>query len=96
MADSILKDVDVSKDGLPWKAFREGIDFKLLRSCSVTGSWVVLFRHEAGTAYLPHKHIGAGEYFVLKGRIELRGGEQEDGITAIAGDYGYEPNDELR
>jgi quercetin dioxygenase-like cupin family protein len=92
MNENNVKDIHVSQGGVPWKFFREGIDFKLLRSCSVTGTWVVLFRHETGTEYLPHKHIGAGEYFVLKGRVELRGGVENGGITAKAGDYGYEPN----
>ncbi|MDC1286830.1 cupin domain-containing protein [Gammaproteobacteria bacterium] len=92
MTSGNVKDVHVSQDDVPWKMFRGGIHFKLLRTCSVTGTWVVLFRHEAGTEYLPHKHIGAGEYFVLKGRVELRGGVENGGITATAGDYGYEPN----
>ena len=92
MNSTMIRDVHISQADIPWKIFREGIQFKLLRTCSATGTWVALFRHEANTEYLPHKHIGAGEYFIIKGRIELHGGAENGGITAVAGDYGYEPN----
>src|SRR5207302_762916 len=33
-----------------------------------------------------------GEYYVIAGKMEVRGGVENGGITAITGDYGYEPN----
>ena len=92
MTNQSIKDVYVSNDNLPWKRLRDGYDFKLLRTCSVTGTWVVLFRTIAGGSVPSHKHISAAEYFVLKGKVEVRGGKENGGVTAVAGDYGYEPN----
>jgi len=39
-----------------------------------------------------HEHLGAGEYYVVGGKMEVRGGVENGGITAITGYYGYEPN----
>lgn len=87
-----ISDVHVAQQALPWKVLRDGYFFKLLRTCPVTGTWVLLIRAEAGAAVPPHKHIGAAEYLVLKGKVEIRGGVENGGVTAVAGDYGYEPN----
>ena len=92
MTQPTIEDVHVAEDALPWKVLRDGYFFKLLRTCPVTGTWVLLIRCEAGAMVPPHKHIGAAEYFVLKGKIEIRGGVENGGVTAVAGDYGYEPN----
>lgn len=92
MIPTEIGDFHVSSKDLPWKILRDGYDFKLLRICSVTGTWVTLFRTVAGASVPPHKHIGAAEYFVLKGKVEIRGGAENGGVTACAGDYGYEPN----
>jgi len=69
----------------PWVAFAPGIDFKTLRTSPETGDWTVLFRCAQGAAFPAHRHYGAGEYLMLKGRMDYRMG------TAEAGDYGYEP-----
>jgi quercetin dioxygenase-like cupin family protein len=45
-----------------------------------------------GSGIPRHEHLGAGEYYVVAGKMEVRGGAENGGITAIAGDYGYEPN----
>jgi len=74
---------------LPWVPIVEGIDFKLLRVSSETGTWTVLFRAQKGSFFPSHKHFGAGEYLMLKGRMEYRVG------VAVAGDYGYEPIDSI-
>ncbi len=78
---------EVMRDGdqLRWVAIVEGIDFKLLFTSSETGRWTVLFRCQPGSFFPRHKHLGAGEYFVMRGRMEYRMG------TARAGVYGYEP-----
>lgn len=86
MISSTAKDdVLVKLDELPWIPMVEGVDFKLLRSCDVTGAWTVYFRANVGATFPRHQHFGAGEYFVVKGRMVYRAGE------ASTGDYGYEP-----
>ncbi len=78
-------DLLVKTDDLPWIAMADGIDFKLLRACEVTGAWTVYFRAAAGASFPRHQHYGAGEYMLTKGKMVYVAGE------ALAGDYGYEP-----
>jgi len=70
---------------LRWIAIVAGIDYRLLFTSRETGRWTVLFRCQPGSSFPRHKHYGAGEYFVVKGRMEYRMGSAE------AGTYGYEP-----
>ena len=56
-----------------------------LRSSQETGAWTVLFRCAPGSSFPPHRHLGGGEYFVLKDTMLVRGGKDEGGITARAG-----------
>lgn len=70
---------------LRWTPIVSGIDYRLLFTSRETGRWTVLFRCQPGSAFPRHKHYGAGEYFVVRGRMEYRMG------TALAGTYGYEP-----
>lgn len=81
LADEIL----LHTNEMAWIAFSEGIDYKILRTSAETGSWTVLFRCAKGSSFPPHRHHGAGEYFMFKGAMEYRMG------GARAGDYGYEP-----
>ena len=69
-----------------------GIDFKVLRATQETGHWTVLLKCAKGSGIPRHEHLGAGEYYVVAGKMEVRGGVENGGITAITGDYGYEPN----
>ncbi len=72
-------------ESLPWVPIVTGIDFRLLFCSAETGRWTVLFRCQPGSFFPRHKHYGAGEYFLVKGRMEYRMG------VATAGTYGYEP-----
>jgi anti-sigma factor ChrR (cupin superfamily) len=72
-------------ESLRWVPIVAGIDFRLLFTSAETGRWTVLFRCQPGSFFPRHKHYGAGEYFVVKGRMEYRMG------IAPAGTYGYEP-----
>jgi len=45
-----------------------------------------------GAAFPTHTHLGAGEYYLVSGVMEVRGGVKNGGVTANAGDYGFEPN----
>ena len=77
----VLQDVNQ----LRWLTFAQGIELRLLFTSGETGRWTVLFRCQPGSFIPRHKHYGAGEYFVVKGRMEYRMG------AAPAGTYGYEP-----
>ncbi|MFT4581519.1 MAG: anti-sigma factor ChrR (cupin superfamily) [Gammaproteobacteria bacterium] len=88
----MLADVNLNTSNMPWREFGGGIDFKTLRTSPETGTWSVLFRCRAGSSFRPHRHLGGGEYLVIKGCMHIRGGAQEGGVTARDGDYGYEPN----
>jgi hypothetical protein len=79
--EEIMRDAEQSH----WAAVVDGIEFKLLFTSAETGRWTVLFRCQPGSFIPRHKHLAAGEYFVIKGRMEYRMG------TARAGAYGYEP-----
>jgi len=84
-------DLYVSSRELKWAPFSEGIWLKVLRISPETGTWTILLKCQAGSAFARHRHLAAGEYFMLSGRMELRGGAQAGGVTALPGDYGFEP-----
>jgi len=79
------QDLLVRCKDLPWHPLGPGTWFKLLRVSEETGVWTSLIKMEAGSRFAPHKHLGAAEFFVVKGEFDYRAG------TAKAGDYGYEP-----
>jgi len=79
-------DILLKTGELTWSPFAPGIDFKVLRLDPVMGVWTILIRMDDGAEFPPHKHLGAGEFLMLEGRLEYRAGAAE------AGDYGYEPN----
>ena len=85
MSDQQSKDILIRSDDLEWQPLGPGTAYKLLRVSEETGQWTALLKMEAGARFAPHKHLGAAEFFVLKGGLEYRAG------TAHAGDYGYEP-----
>ena len=72
----------VNVDELPWRPMGEGAWAKLLRACPETGTWTVMLKQAAGTVAPPHKHLAPAEFYVLKGRIEYRGGVAEAGYFA--------------
>ena len=84
-SEDAVQDVMVKVPELQWHPMIENIDFKLLRVSEETGSWTIILRCQAGSYFPLHRHYGAGEYFVIVGRMLYRAGE------AKTGDYGYEP-----
>lgn len=82
----------VAAGATPWLPMAEGISLRVLRISPETGYTTVLFKIPGGTRYPRHKHLGGGEYYMVSGKMELRGGVQRGGVTAVAGDYGYEAN----
>ena len=89
MSTDTMSDILVKTTDLPWVPLAEGIDYRVLRTSPETGTWTVLLRAQAGSSFAKHKHLGPGEYLMIKGRMEYRAG------CAVAGDYGYEPLDSV-
>lgn len=85
MAAAAIDEIMRSGEEGRWVPMVEGIEYKLLFASGETGRWTVVFRCQPGSFIPRHKHLGAGEYYVLKGRMEYRMG------AAVAGVYGYEP-----
>ncbi len=85
----------VQMDEVDWKPFSPdfsngGIRWKLLHVSPEMGSWAAIYDCPAGSSFAPHVHMGPGEYFLTKGKMDVRGGAAEGGATAIAPGYGYE------
>ena len=91
-----LKARYVQIDGNEWKPFpppfaEGGITWNLLNVSPEMGSWAAIFDCPEGSSFHRHIHIGPGEYFLTKGKMSVRGGDDDGGSTAIAPGYGYEP-----
>jgi anti-sigma factor ChrR (cupin superfamily) len=84
-------DLHIAASQMPWRAFFPGVDFKLLRASPETGVFTLLLRTVAGASLPRHRHLGAGEYYMVSGKMLVRGGKERGGVTAVAGDWGYEP-----
>ncbi len=85
----------VQMNQVPWQPFPEafsdgGIRWKLLHVSPEVGAWTAIFDCPAGSSFARHIHVGPGEYFLTKGRMDVRGGVAEGGATAVAPGYGYE------
>lgn len=86
----------VQIDDTPWMPFPEalstgGIRWKLLNVSPEMGAWTAIYDCPKDSSFAAHVHIGPGEYFLTKGRMEVRGGVDDGGDTATAPGYGYEP-----
>jgi anti-sigma factor ChrR (cupin superfamily) len=92
--NAMFRDIYVNVAAMPWLPHpgMPGTHFKVLRTSAETGAWTVLFKNARGSSVPRHEHLGAGEYLILSGKAEIRGGVEKGGITAYAGDYGYEPS----
>jgi hypothetical protein len=58
---------------------------KVLFANGETGTWVILLKLSKGYVAAPHKHLSSAHFFILKGKLQVRGN------IFVAGDYGYEP-----
>jgi quercetin dioxygenase-like cupin family protein len=86
-----LDDVYLDVGAMPWVPFSDGIGIKVLRVSSESGAWTALFHCAKDSGFARHRHLGPAEYLMVSGKMEVRGGRENGGITAYAGDYGYEP-----
>ena len=85
----------VQMDEIPYVPFPEGlasgaIRWKLLHVSPEMGARTAYFDCPKGSSFAPHIHVGPGEYFLTKGRMDVRGGTDAGGATAVAPGYGYE------
>jgi hypothetical protein len=85
----------VQIDDGPWAPFPDavsagGITWKLLHVSPEAGSWTAIFTCPAGSSFAAHIHTGPGEYFLTRGRMDVRGGHDQGGDTAVAPGYGFE------
>ena len=87
-----LEEIYIHASQEPWVEWYPGIKMKLLRATQETGHWTILVNGEKGSSIPRHEHLGAGEYYIISGKMDIRGGVENGGATAITGDYGYEPN----
>ena len=78
------QDTYVQMDDSPWAPFEGfaegGITWRLLNVCPEMGSWTAVFDCPAGSSFATHIHTGPGEYFLYKGKMDIRGGEQNGGF----------------
>jgi len=85
----------VHVDSVGWQPFpgefsAGGIRWKLLHVSPEMGAWTAIFDCPKGSSFARHIHVGPGEYFLTKGKMEVRGGADDGGATAVAVGYGYE------
>jgi hypothetical protein len=85
----------VQMDAMPWAPFPDafskgGIRWKFLHASPEVGAWTAIFDCPPGSSFASHIHIGPGEYFLTKGKMDVRGGIAAGGDTAVAPGYGYE------
>ena len=81
---------DVSWQPFPAEFSDGGIRWKLLHVSPEVGAWTAIFDCPQGSSFARHVHIGPGEYLLTRGKMEVRGGTDEGGATALAMGYGYE------
>ncbi len=85
----------VQIEALEWQPFPAefsagGIRWKLLHVSPEVGAWTAIFDCPQGSSFSAHIHVGPGEYLLTKGKMEVRGGVEEGGATALSTGYGYE------
>ena len=78
-----------------WKRLPEGPGsgggrWQPLHVSPESGSWTAAFLYPKGASVPSHVHVGPGEYFMVRGKLEVRGGASDGGVTATAPCYGYE------
>jgi hypothetical protein len=71
---------------LPWVPIGKGAFIRVLRTDLDTGHFSIILRVEKGCTFQAHRHLGAGEFFILKGEAAY------SDKVAKTGDYAYEGN----
>lgn len=87
---------DIGGPSEDWRELGPGLEARVLRTCSVTGTWAVLYKVAGGTSASAHVHYGSADSYVISGCMETGGGEANGGRTVRAGSYSFEPNSNRR
>lgn len=86
---------DIAGESDDWHDVAPGIRMRVLRTCQSTGTWSVLYKVDAGTTAMRHRHLGSSESYIIKGKLIVEGGaEVEGGMTLHTGDYIAGPNNQ--
>lgn len=89
-ADDYVQVGTVAWQPFPGEFSTGGIRWKLLHVSPEVGAWAAIFDCPKGSSFASHIHVGPGEYLLTKGKMEVRGGVEQGGATAVAVGYGYE------
>jgi hypothetical protein len=86
----------VQMDDMPWAKFPERLCagelyWRLLHVSPEMGAWTAVFDCRAGSSFATHIHAGPCEYFLYKGRMDVRGKKDNGGETAKAPGMGLKP-----
>ena len=76
--------------GLPEAFGAAGARWKLLHVSPEAGSWTAAFLYLKGASVPKYIHAGPGEYFMVRGKLTVRGGDDKGGTTATAPCFEYE------
>ena len=77
----------VGEDDAPWVDTGMGVELKLVRYDTATGTWVIRNRFAPGVQLQRHRHTGPVEGYTLSGRWHYL----EYDFVSAAGSYIYEP-----
>jgi len=70
----------------PWSALSPGIEMQIYYADETSGIWTVKIMMHAGSTLMPHRHVGASEFYILEGvGTHKEAGEFERGT------YAFEP-----
>ena len=81
-----LMDGMILASQMPWNETGPGAASKILWTSAETGRWAVLLKWDKGYVAGPHKHLSAAFAYIIKGKLQVRGG------VLNAGDFLYETN----
>lgn len=73
-------------DDVPWSALSPGVQMRVVHADPVSGRWSAVVHMLPGSRLMPHRHIGASEFFVLEGC-----GTHPQAGSFQPGDYAWEP-----
>ena len=90
VAEEYVQINDVEWQPFPDALSEGGIRWKLLHVSPEVGAWTAIFDCPQGSSFASHIHVGPGEYLLTRGKMEVRGGVDDGGATALATGYGYE------
>ncbi len=71
---------------VPWSALSPGVQMRVVHADPASGRWSALIHMLPASRLIPHRHIGASEFFVFEGS-----GTHPQAGSFQPGDYAWEP-----